>query len=124
MSDLSDKQDREAKREAKLLSRARQLEADAALDAEVMVAYEEQHAELDRRAEKLERELNQVRKQRLDTYTRWWHIREQRNRAQHRSRRLRQRLSRLQRGRSPPAEQSENGQWENGQRETRWEEEP
>lgn len=62
-----------------------------------MASYGEIHAELDRRVEKLESELEAVRQDRLEAYNHWWTARESHNRALHVARRLRRRLRRWQR---------------------------
>ncbi|MDS1270978.1 hypothetical protein RIF23_11780 [Lipingzhangella sp. LS1_29] len=80
-----------------LRARVEQLETEVVCAADNMATLEEEHAQLDRRVDKLEEELAQVRRERLDTYTRWWRERERHNRSRHLIRRLRRRLGRLRR---------------------------
>ncbi|TDQ49293.1 hypothetical protein EV190_11690 [Actinorugispora endophytica] len=59
--------------------------------------YQRDHAELDRRVRRLETELEELRRARIEAYSRWWDTREDRDRAVHVARRLRRRLERLRR---------------------------
>jgi hypothetical protein len=76
------------------MQRVRRLETEARRHEETMASYGEIHAELDRRAEKLESELEAVRRDRLEAYNHWWAARESHNRALHLAGRLRRRLRR------------------------------
>ncbi|GAB3454486.1 hypothetical protein GCM10027570_34710 [Streptomonospora sediminis] len=67
-------------------------ECDAAL-----AGLERAHAEVQRRVEAAEAELEELRQERIKAFERFWAAREQRDRARHVARRLRRRLQRLHR---------------------------
>ncbi|ASU84990.1 hypothetical protein CDO52_21290 [Nocardiopsis gilva YIM 90087] len=69
-----------------------------------MAVFERDHTALDLRVKRLEGELEDLRRQRIEAYARWWNTREDRDRALHIARRLRRRLERVRRRRLRPVD--------------------
>lgn len=75
-------------------ARLRKAEHDAQACQEVLADYDRDHRDLEERVERLEAELAEARRQKLEAFARWWNCREDRDRARHVARRLRRRLDR------------------------------
>ncbi|WP_193789642.1 hypothetical protein [Nocardiopsis halophila] len=78
-------------------ARLRKAEYDEQACQEVLADYDRDHRDLEERVERLEAELAEARRQKLEAFARWWNCREDRDRARHVARRLRRRLERLRR---------------------------
>lgn len=78
-------------------ARLRKAEADERSCEDVLGDYDRAHRELEERVERLEAELAEARRQKLEAFARWWNCREDRDRARHVARRLRRRLKRMHR---------------------------
>ncbi|WP_222936767.1 hypothetical protein [Streptomonospora sp. PA3] len=77
--------------------RLRQVQREADECDAALVGLERAHAEIQRKVEAAEAEVEALRRQRIEAYERFWVVREQRDRARHVSRRLRRRLERMHR---------------------------
>ncbi|MEV2275234.1 hypothetical protein AB0I72_06575 [Nocardiopsis sp. NPDC049922] len=64
-----------------------------------MSEFERERIDLEHRVVRMEAELEALRRRRLEAYARWWHARDDRDRALHVCRRLRRRISRTRRRR-------------------------
>ncbi|WP_192826349.1 hypothetical protein [Nocardiopsis chromatogenes] len=100
-------------------ARLRKAESDERSCQDVLGDYDRAHRELEERVERLEAELAEARRQKLEAFARWWNCREDRDRARHVARRLRRRLKRIHRreiarGGSVPAAAAE-AEAQNGQ---------
>ncbi|MDA2811093.1 hypothetical protein O4J56_10635 [Nocardiopsis sp. RSe5-2] len=78
-------------------ARLRKAESDERSCQDVLGDYDRAHRELEERVERLEAELAEARRQKLEAFARWWNCREDRDRARHVARRLRRRLKRIHR---------------------------
>ncbi|MDA2807843.1 hypothetical protein [Nocardiopsis suaedae] len=95
-------------------ARLRKAESDERSCQDVLGDYDRAHRELEERVERLEAELAEARREKLEAFARWWNCREDRDRARHVARRLRRRLKRIHRretarGRAAPAGAAEDG---------------
>ncbi|WP_393916491.1 hypothetical protein [Halostreptopolyspora alba] len=80
-----------------IAAQLRRAECDAGAHEVDMAIFERDHADIEARVEQLETELSVLRQRRIEAYARWWHAREDRDRARHIARRLRRRLERTRR---------------------------
>lgn len=87
---------------AELTGRLENAERDIGFHERDMSELERERIDLEHRVSRMEAELETLRKKRLETYARWWHARDHRDRARHICRKLRRRLDRRRRRESRP----------------------
>ena len=69
-------------------------EREAGFHERDMSVFERERIDLEHRVNRMEAELEALRKRRLEAYARWWNARDDRDRALHVCRRLRRRIDR------------------------------
>ncbi|WP_150242267.1 hypothetical protein [Nocardiopsis quinghaiensis] len=72
-------------------------EREAGFHERDMSVFERERIDLEHRVNRMEAELEALRKRRLEAYARWWNARDDRDRARHVCRRLRRRIDRTRR---------------------------
>ncbi|WP_017611279.1 hypothetical protein [Nocardiopsis xinjiangensis] len=80
-----------------LVDRLKDAENDAGCYERDMSEFERERIDLEHRVNRMEAELDSLRKRRLETYARWWNARDGRDRALHVCRKLRRRIDRTRR---------------------------
>lgn len=76
-------------------------EREAGVHERDMSMLERERIDLEHRVNRMEAELEALRRRRLEAYARWWNARDDRDRARHVCRRLRRRIERTRRGDDP-----------------------
>ncbi|WP_159940185.1 MULTISPECIES: hypothetical protein [unclassified Nocardiopsis] len=84
-----------------LTERLLSAEREAGFHERDMSVFERERIDLEHRVNRMEAELEALRKRRLETYARWWNARDDRDRALHLCRKLRRRIDRTRRRESP-----------------------
>lgn len=80
-----------------LAGRLRDADRDAWFHERDMSEFERERIDLEYRVNRMEAELESLRKKRLEAYARWWNARDGRDRARHVCRKLRRRIDRSRR---------------------------
>lgn len=80
-----------------LAERLRDADRDAQFHERDMSEFERERIDLEYRVNRMEAELESLRRRRLEAYARWWNARDERDRARHVCRKLRRRMDRSRR---------------------------
>lgn len=80
-----------------LADRLKDAEHDAGRHERDMSSFERERIDLEHRVNRMEAELESLRKRRLEAYAQWWNARDDRDRALHVCRKLRRRIDRTRR---------------------------
>jgi chromosome segregation ATPase len=72
-------------------------EREAGFHERDMSSFERERIDLEHRVNRMEAELESLRKRRLEAYARWWNARDDRDRARHVCRRLRRKIDKVRR---------------------------
>lgn len=72
-------------------------EREAGFHERDMSAFERERIDLEHRVNRMEAELDSLRKRRLEAYARWWNARDDRDRARHVCRRIRRKIDKTRR---------------------------
>ncbi|MBV2363201.1 hypothetical protein ACFPZ0_06065 [Streptomonospora nanhaiensis] len=78
-----------------IAARLRKVQREADEREAALIGLERVHTDIQRQVQRAEEELAELRRRRIEAYSRWWAVREERDRARHVARRLRRRLERL-----------------------------
>lgn len=80
-----------------LTERLLSAEREAGFHERDMSSFERERIDLEHRVNRMEAELESLRKRRLESYARWWNARDDRDRARHLCRRLRRKIDKMRR---------------------------
>lgn len=80
-----------------LAERLRDADRNAQFHERDMSEFERERIDLEYRVNRMEAELESLRRRRLEAYARWWNARDERDRARHVCRKLRRRIDRFRR---------------------------
>ncbi|SIO91245.1 hypothetical protein [Nocardiopsis sp. JB363] len=80
-----------------LTDRLLSAEREAGFHERDMSSFERERIDLEHRVNRMEAELESLRKRRLEAYARWWDARDDRDRARHVCRRIRRKIDKMRR---------------------------